>query len=295
MSAAGGDTQASGPSLHGMAAILFTVIGSTGNALLALLPLGIVHHGVGAGAVPALRLLVVSHACWGVAQLLPITPFHVGTRLSARLKPAVRFAHAAASAVLVLAVGLLAVNHDYPPAVIGLVVFASTGCIRALREAYREMLDSHAGLDSVIRDAGLALTKGQPLRAFELSGRGLATAMSARSRNALWKTMAWSGIGTADPLLTHDALLHLAPEAIDLHLLASYLGCCNRLDEAIELLEDARLAGQGSPECFRLLADLLFRRGDSAAVLALARGKDSTLSPEDRNAIELAVALSPSV
>jgi hypothetical protein len=39
-----------------------------------------------------------------------------------------------------------------------------------------------------------------------------------------------------------------------------------------------------------MVADLLFRHGDCDEALALARGNDATLSAEDRNAIEVAVA-----
>jgi hypothetical protein len=290
MSTAGGDTKLSGPPLRGFRALLFTVMGSIANGLLALGALSIVHHGVGADAAPVLHLFAVTHGAWGIAQLLPFTPFHVGAAISQRLAPATRFAHAAASAVSVFTIAILAVSRGYLPPFVGLAVFAATAGIRALRDAYREMLDFHAGLAAVLRDARLALSEGQPARAFEISGRGLAKALSVHYREELWKAAAWAAIGKADPLLAHDALLRLPRGAVDLHLLVSYLGCCNRIDEAIELLQQARLGGQSTVECTKLLADLLFRRGDGEAVLALARSEDSALSTEDRNAIETAVA-----
>jgi len=290
LSAAGGETELLGPAFRGLPSVLFAVIGSSPNALIALLAFSVVHRGVGASAEQVFRLVFVAHAAWGVAQLLPLAPFHVGVALSRHLRPAARFAHAAASAVLVIAIGLLAVGHDSPPAMVGLVVFASIGCIRALREAYREMLDHHAGVDAVLRDAELALENGRADRARELAERGLAKALSVRCRGALWRATAWSGIGCADPFLAHGALLRLPAETLDVHLFAAYLACCNRVDEAVEVLKEARRAGHGGPECTRLLVDLLFRRGDSEAVLALARAEDSTLSAEDRNAIEVAVA-----
>jgi hypothetical protein len=290
MSAVGGETTLSGPPLVGLASILVTVAGSVANGLLALGAVAIVRRGVGADVAPVLRLFALTNGTWSVAQLLPLPSFHVGSVLSKRLTPTLRFAQAASSAVWVLAIGFRAIGQGFPPAIVGLCVFASTGCIRALREAYREMHDLHAGLESVVGDARRALSSGESALAFEISGRGLARALSVRYREALWRTAAWAGIGKRDPLLAHDALLHLPAGAVDLYLLGSYLGCCNRLDEAIDLLQQGRRAGQGTPECTRLLADLLFRRGDSDAVLALARGEDGTLSPEDREAIEVAVA-----
>lgn len=289
MSAAGGDTALSGP-LVGLPAVLFTVAGSIANGVLALGAFWVVRRGVGADVAPVLQLFAVTNGAWSVAHLLPLTPFHVGSALSMRLSPTNRFAQAAASVVFVVAIAFRAVGAGIPPAIVGLAVFACTGSIRRLREAFRELLDTHAGLEAVLGSARGALAAGESSLAFEVSGRGLAKALSAHYREALWKTLAWAAIGKADPLLAHDALLRLPAGGVDLHLLAAYLGCCNRLDEGIELLQQARCDGQCTPECTRLLADLLFRRGDSDAVLALARGEDSTLSVEDRHAIEVAVA-----
>jgi hypothetical protein len=290
MSAAGGDTVLPGPPLGGLPAVLFTVAGSVANGLLAVGLFAIVRRGVGTAATPALRLLAITNTVWSIAQLLPLTPFHVGTALSKRLAPTTRFAHAAASAVFVIAIGSRVIGRHFSPAIGGLSVFASIGCIRLLRETSREIHDLHAGLEVIIGDARQALSNGESALAFEISGRGLAKALSAYNREALWKTAAWAAIGKTDPLLAHDALLRLPADAIDLPLLASYLGCCNRLDEGIDLLQLARRVGRGTPQGTRLLADLLFRRGDSDEVLALARGEDATLSAEDRNAIEAAVA-----
>jgi hypothetical protein len=77
---------------------------------------------------------------------------------------------------------------------------------------------------------------------------------------------------------------------LDVHLLASYLTVCNRVDEAVELLEGARSFGHRSQETSKLLIDLLFRRGEYRASLALARADMGLLSAQDREAIELAVA-----
>jgi hypothetical protein len=48
--------------------------------------------------------------------------------------------------------------------------------------------------------------------------------------------------------------------------------------------------GHRSQETTKLLIDLLFRRGEYGATLALARADTSLLSPQDREAIELAIA-----
>jgi hypothetical protein len=77
--------------------------------------------------------------------------------------------------------------------------------------------------------------------------------------------------------------------------LASYLSACNRVDEAVDLLEGMRGVGHRSPETTRLLADLLFRRGQHRAVLALARADEELLSVDELRAIETALvqAVSP--
>ena len=174
-------------------------------------------------------------------------------------------------------------------------VFGVARCFMALRSAYRDVHDSLRGIDAIVHAAGRALLEGDAERACELSQRGLAKAVSPRGRAALWKTLAWGGVARDNPFSAHEALLHLDPASLDVHLLAAYLACCNRIDESVAVLEEARRFGQGSAACTKLLADLLFRRGDTEAVLELARARDCALSAEERHSIEVAVAERASV
>src|SRR5450432_1569599 len=83
----------------------------------------------------------------------------------------------------------------------------------------------------------------------------LQIARSSVRRQELWTTLAWAGIAERDPFASHTALLNLPPDAIDVHLLASYLTSCNRVEEALTLLQDARRFGDRSVETSKLLID----------------------------------------
>lgn len=112
-----------------------------------------------------------------------------------------------------------------------------------------------------------------PLLAGILGVVGMSFANAVRERwrerrDARARIQAWSGIESGNPFVVHEALLRMRPDSISLHLLASYLGICNRLDEAIELIEGTRGFGHRSPETTKLLADLYFRRGEHAAILS---------------------------
>ncbi|HWZ91235.1 MAG TPA: hypothetical protein VNW92_20380 [Polyangiaceae bacterium] len=71
---------------------------------------------------------------------------------------------------------------------------------------------------------------------------------------------------------------------------ASYLNACNRVDEALDLLREARCLGACSVETSKLLIDLLFVHGAHAEVRAIALVDASAFSPEDRRAIDLALS-----
>jgi hypothetical protein len=92
-----------------------------------------------------------------------------------------------------------------------------------------------------------------------------------------------------EPFLAHTALLQLPSERIDTHLLASYLNVCNRVDDALSLLQEARGFGERSVETSKLLIDLLFARGDLAEPRAIAQVDAALLAPEDRLAIDAAL------
>jgi hypothetical protein len=109
------------------------------------------------------------------------------------------------------------------------------------------------------------------------------------SRDRHWKQLAWTAIGGRDPFLAHGAIAHLQADAIDLHLIASYLHSCNRRGEALELLTHARASGHRCRETSRLLIDLLFRRGENDAVRRVASADAALLSHDEQQAIEAAL------
>jgi hypothetical protein len=285
----GGDTELSGAPFKGAAGVLFALVGSCANLFVAGLALLVLRRGVDAGAAPVFRLVFLSQGVWGSVQLLPLVPFRIGQIIAAREAPILRAIQAIWSAVILFGLGVRVVERGYG-AVFALVIFAFAASVRTLGRTSRELLEVRAGMDHVGRQVDLALAEGRPKEAASLATLALAQVRSHRRREALLKALAWAGIGQADPFLAHSALLQLRPGAIDVHLLTSYLACCNRVEEAIELLEEARFSDYATPESTRLLVDLHFRMGDRAAVLALARSEDTSLSVEDRRAIESAVA-----
>jgi hypothetical protein len=281
--AAGGDTELSGAPLGPVASSAFTWIGSLGNIGVALLAFESARTGIPAAGAAVLKAFALSHAAWGAMQFVPLVPFRAGRVIAARLTPIARFAFTACS--VVLAVGFIVANFVPEPLLLGFVAIVIAGSLRAIRDSYRESFEAQAGLDAVLRDVRAALSSSDCRRAGELARSGLARALSPARREKLWTALAWAGIGKGDPFLAHDALLRLPLRAIDLHLLASYLSCCNRVEEAVAVLEEARALGHRSPETSKLLADLLFRKGEHAAVLALSESDAALLTAEEREAI----------
>jgi len=287
ITARGCDTHLEGAELTGKGAFAFLTAGSHANLAFALL-LGLVRRGVAPGlASSVLSVLVFSHAAWGAIQLVPLIPFRAGRALGAQLRPSRRFAHAAASvAILVAVLAVVAARHQAAFA-LGLLLLVTTSAV-LLREAYRESCDERLDVTDTIAKARVFLSEGDVEKALESCERGLDVATSLRARARLQETLAWAAIGLENPFLAHAALLGLPPERIDEHLLAAYLACCNRIDEAISVLEEARASGQRRPETTKLLIDLLFRRGESAGSAAIAAADAALLSPGEREAVEIA-------
>lgn len=101
---------------------------------------------------------------------------------------------------------------------------------------------------------------------------------------------AWAAVAKPDPVLAHQALQQLPASELDLHLVAAYLSCCNRLDEAADLLELARRHGYHAAETTKLAVDVLYRSGKAAAARALAQAERQLLSADDWRAIESATS-----
>lgn len=291
LSAFGSDTHFSGAPLQRLPLVAFTSLGSIVNLMVAAAAFWIAKRELAGEVASFAYLMALCHAVWGTLSLLPVFPFRVGKAISARLSPPRRLAHIGASMMCVIWGGF-AVGLAKAPVLLGPVFLVGYASAVALKEAYRESCDSHAGINIIASQAESDLSKDEPRHAAELARRGLRLAMSAGQRERLWRALAWAGIGQKDPVLAHGSLLRLQPEAIDLHLLASYLNACNRGDEAVEILWDARSHGHRSPEATKLLLDLLFRRGEHEAVHALARTDKALLSPNERRAIAVALEIS---
>jgi hypothetical protein len=149
--------------------------------------------------------------------------------------------------------------------------------------------DEQSGTRALADQAEAELWAGKPAAAVELAERGLLAARSRPLRERLWNTLAWAAIGVSDPLLAHRALGQLPEDALDFYLVAAYLSCCNRVEEAERLLLEARGLGHSDREATKLLIDLFFRRGNGAGALAIARADNRLLGADDWSAIEAAI------
>lgn len=192
----------------------------------------------------------------------------------------------AASLAAVLA--SIAVLRGPSRPLLGLATLVAVPALGFLYEALRERRDERSGVSALAARAEMALSNGAPEAAAALAERGLASASSGASRRRLVKALAWAGVGLQDPVLARRALFKLQLRDIDVHLFASYLAACDRVDEAVDLLEVERRARRSSRETTKLLADLRFRRGEHDALMSLLRNDGALLSAEDRTAIQAA-------
>ncbi len=92
----------------------------------------------------------------------------------------------------------------------------------------------------------------------------------------------------ADPFTAHAALSSVPADSRDLHLVAAYLACCGRVDEAVALLKEARHQGYRARETSKLLIDLLFQSGQQAEARTLTEMDRELLGPADVSALESA-------
>jgi ABC-type nickel/cobalt efflux system permease component RcnA len=167
---------------------------------------------------------------------------------------------------------------------------ALSWCVRSIVTRYGERRDALSSIDRTVVDAEAFLAAGDRKRAAALAANALRVAVSPRNRKRLWKVVTWSAIADRAPFSAHEALSHLPPRALDVHLVAAYLDCCNRAREGVELLERARAMGVRSAETTKLLIELHHREGDAPAVRALLASDAALLSQQDRVAIESALA-----
>jgi hypothetical protein len=288
LSAIAGETDVHGPPLRGGAAAAFELAGPLGNFMVALAAFALRQHAVASPHAPLLMALALSHAAWGAVQVLPVLPFRFGRAVSRLLTPSQRVLHAAASAVSVFALGG-AVEWARVPVLFPMLTLAAFASASSLGRLLPEWWDARLGARALAEEAEAKLRAGDANAGVALAERGLISARATRLRKRLWTTLAWSAIGTRDPLLAHHAMCHLSEDELDFYLVAAYLSCCNRVAEAEQLLIEARRLGHRDRDTTKLLIDLHFRSGDSNAVLELARADGRLLAPDDWQAIEAAI------
>jgi hypothetical protein len=293
ISLAGGRTEISGPELRGAAAFAFTMIGSLGNVVLALV-LQVASRRVHDPALGlALRELGNGHAIWGIAQALPLLPFRAGSELARRLSPPLRSGHAIASGGLAIGAVFAIFNLPKSPILLLALLFVAISSARAAHEAFQEEFDRQSGVACKLEEARAALEVGDHRLCIATTRAALEIARSKEQLQKLWTTFAWAGVGSRDPFVAHAGLQHLPDACIDVQLLAAYLCCCNRALEAQELLQEARRLGQWTAETSKLLIEILFAQGDLAGARAVIEADAAILSDGDRRVALLALA--PSV
>jgi hypothetical protein len=154
--------------------------------------------------------------------------------------------------------------------------------------------DAALGIERLIPKAEALLQAGDPTGAARIAQSALAHTLLSEHRTRLWLTTAWAGIAQRDPFLTHTALQQLPAAALTLDLVAAYLTTCNRVEEACDLLAEARKAGYRSRACSKQWIDLLVMRGSMQEAARLAAEDADLLSDRDIEALASAgLAVSP--
>jgi hypothetical protein len=153
-----------------------------------------------------------------------------------------------------------------------------------------ESRDHRTGAVALAGRAAARLRAGDAAAAATLAERALALARGMRLRSDLNGVLVWAAIAQHEPVVAHMALARMSESAIDDYLLAAYLSCCNRVDDAVQLLREARELGKRDADSTKLLIDLLYRQGDSKGALALARADDALLSADEQRMIATALA-----
>ncbi|HVU04989.1 MAG TPA: hypothetical protein VHE30_24730 [Polyangiaceae bacterium] len=289
LTASGGLLEREPASMGRLSRFLVATIGAVANGSMALV-LHLVARRLSAAPEELLGVLSKLHVAWAGLSLLPLSPFDVGKALLERAAPETRFTFSVASSMLVVAVAAGVLSVPLEPLFIGLCGLVLFAAAHAVVESYRDFSDVRSGALQRARDAELALDAGESRRAMGLARAGLEIALAKTVRERLHRTLAWAAIAESDPFAAHLALQGLPPESRDVYLVASYLTTCNRTEEAVALLESARGVGHRSRETTKLLADLLFRRGDREAVHGLAEADRNLLSQADLDAIQGALA-----
>lgn len=158
----------------------------------------------------------------------------------------------------------------------------------AARRATLRLREQAANLALRMQRAEEALAQDDPARALQIVQAALQVAKLAATRSRLYSLMAWAAIGRGDPFLAHGAMQRLPPTVLTVDLVAAYLACCNRRDEATQLLRDARILGQRARETSKLLIELLVHTGARQDAAVIVSEDRQLLTPSDLSALERA-------
>lgn len=286
LSVLGGRTHVYGPELRGVAAFAITTAGSAVNLVTAASCLAIWRTGLTREASALLELWIWSHAAWGIGQAIPLLPFRAGCAICERWSAPDRLMYAVLSAGILFAIALLSATRAWPPALFPVMVLSAVAALAEASRAFGETSDVQTLVPELAARAAQRLREGDSAGAALDAERGLAVARSVRARDALNTTLAWAAITQRNSLLARDTIAKLPRPAVDHYLVAAYLRCSGREEEAIELLREARDRGCRDAESRRLLIDLLYCRGQTDTALAVASADSALLSVEDIRLIE---------
>jgi hypothetical protein len=288
LSASGGQTELFGAPLAGAAQLAFVSVGSLANLLVAAATL-LLRQKVTESAQASLAVLAGCQAAWGLGQALPLMPFRAGLAVTRRLRPVLRLAHAELSVLLLGGASALLASSAEGRVLLPVALAAVAMSLRRLAAVHLESHDECSGVAAIAQQAANHVRCDDPAAAIAAAQRGLALAHSLKWRISLNETLAWAAIGKPDPFIAHRALARLPASSLALELVAAYLSCCNRLDEAAELLEKARAHGYRAVAATRLQIEVLYRAGKYAAARALAQAERESLSAEDWQTIKRAL------
>ncbi|HXK16682.1 MAG TPA: hypothetical protein VNG33_02665 [Polyangiaceae bacterium] len=231
---------------------------------------------------------------WGAVQLLPLSPFKLGTLLREQVRQWARVKQACASLGLAFVVLVKSVSALAAPLIlVAFGVWLYACCYELVRSIARAQ-DTRLAAEQRLGKIQAFILADDPQRALRLARHLLRSAKSAELRTRVGEALAWAAIGAGDVKAAREALSELPESSLDSHLLASYLATSGRPADAIALLEYAASRGWRSSESLRLLADLYYRVNDREALSRLARSAADVLGADELAKIERALATPPS-
>jgi len=227
---------------------------------------------------------------WGAVQFLPLFPFKLGGLLAELGGPWVRVKQGIASLGVAFAVTLKCASHHVLPLVLVALGVWLYVCCHELLRGIAWARDARLATDERLTNIRALTLDNEPQKALHLARDLLHGAHSTELRARAAQALAWAAIGAGDATAAHAAIAELPEQAIDAHLVASYLAVDNRPREAIMLLESAHGLGASSSESLRLLADQYYRVDDRGALALLAASAQNLLGAEDLERIRKALA-----